>query len=71
MKKDKILSLAVILISIFGIVMIYSSSYIWAEYKYGNAFKYVINQSIFFIIGIIIVNIISKIDYNLAFAFYY
>lgn len=64
MKKDKILSLAVILISIFGIVMIYSSSYIWAEYKYGNAFKYVINQSIFFIIGIIIVNIISKIDYN-------
>lgn len=44
--------------------MIYSSSYIWAEYKYGNAFKYVINQSIFFIIGIIVVNIVSKINYN-------
>ena len=44
--------------------MIYSSSYIWAEYKFNNPYKYLINQSIFLIIGIFLTYIISKIDYN-------
>ena len=47
--------------------MIYSSSYVWAEYKYGDALKYVKNQGLFLIIGIILMFIISKIDYY----FYY
>lgn len=45
--------------------MIYSSSYVWAEYKFGNAFKYVINQGIFLLIGIFLMNLISKIDYKI------
>ena len=45
--------------------MIYSSSYIWAEYKFNNPFKYLINQSIFFIIGIGLMLFIKRIDYNL------
>lgn len=45
--------------------MIYSASYIWAEYKYGDALKYVKNQGLFLIIGIILMIIISKIDYKL------
>jgi len=64
MKKEKILGLSVIIISLFGILMIYSSSYIWATYKYDNPLKYVINQSVFFIIGIIIMKVVSKIDYK-------
>ena len=40
-KYDKLLLIAVIIIAIFGIVMIYSASSIWAEYKYNDAFKYV------------------------------
>ena len=44
--------------------MIYSASFIWAEYKFDNPFKYVMNQSIFVIIGIIGLLIISKIDYK-------
>ena len=62
-----ILLISVLLISIFGIVMIYSASYVWAEYKFNNPFKYVINQGVFFIIGIILMMIISRIDYK----FYY
>ena len=51
-KKDSILLLiGVILISLFGLFMIYSSSHIWAEYKYNDEFKYLKNQLIFFIIG--------------------
>ena len=44
--------------------MIYSSSYIWAAYKYNNPYKYLISQSIFFIIGLFLIFIIKKIDYN-------
>ena len=45
--------------------MIYSSSYIWAEYKYNNPYKYVISQIIFLIIGLFLMKIFNKIDYNI------
>ena len=67
MKFDKILFLVVLILSIFGLLMIYSSSSIWADFKYGDSFHYLKYQSIFFIIGIILMIIISKINYN----FYY
>lgn len=59
------LFLSVLLISIFGIVMIYSASYIWAEYKYNDAFKFVKNQGLFLMIGIILMILISKVNYNI------
>jgi len=61
---DLILLFAVIFISIFGVIMIYSSSSVWAEYKFNDAFKYLKHQSIFLIIGIILMIIISKIPYT-------
>lgn len=64
MKERRYIVVCVILLCLFGLLMIYSSSYIWADYKYNNPFKYVINQSIFFIIGMFIVNIVSHINYN-------
>ena len=65
MKKfDKVLFLFVVIISLFGILMIYSSSSIWAEYKYNDSFKFLKLQSIFFIIGLIMMIIVSKIDYR-------
>lgn len=68
MKKryfDIILFLAVILLAGFGLLMIYSSSNIWAEYKFNDPFKFVKNQSLFLIIGIILMIIVSKIDYKI------
>ena len=66
MKKCNLtLLISVIIISIFGVLMIYSASYIWSEYKYGDALKYVKNQGLFLIIGIVLMIIISKIDYKL------
>ena len=67
MKFDKILFLVVLLLSVFGLLMIYSSSSIWADYKFSDSFHYLKYQSIFFIIGIVLMIIISKINYN----FYY
>ena len=48
MKINKTLFISIIIISLFGILMIYSASHIWAEYKYGDPLKYVKNQALFF-----------------------
>lgn len=64
-KIDKILLLAIIVLSIFGIIMIYSASSIWSEYKFNDSFHYLKYQSIFFIIGLIVMFIVSKIDYKI------
>ena len=44
--------------------MIYSSSYVYSEYKYNIPYKYVLQQSVFFIIGLVLLFIFYKIDYN-------
>ena len=62
---DKILIAAIIILSIFGIIMIYSASSIWAEYKFNDSFHYLKYQSVFFLIGIIIMFVVSKIDYKI------
>ena len=61
------LFLLVILFSLFGLLMIYSSSYIWAEYKFGDGFRYMKFQGLFLLAGIWLMIFISKIDYR----FYY
>ena len=64
MKKiDYKLFLTVILISLFGILMITSASSIWSEYKFNDSLKYLKLQSFFFTIGLLLMIIISKIDY--------
>ena len=66
MKKhiDYILFITIITISIFGIIMIYSASYVWAEYKFNDPFKYAKHQTLFVIIGIILMYFVSKVDYK-------
>ena len=53
-KYRNCLFLAVTILIIIGIIMIYSSSYIWAEYKYNDSLKYVKQQILFVIIGYIL-----------------
>ena len=66
MKKfDKILALSVIMLSLFGLIMIYSASSIWAEYKFSDSFHYLKYQLLFFIVGLVLMFIVSKIDYRL------
>lgn len=62
-KFDISLFVASIILVIFGLIMIYSASSIWADYKFGDAFKYVKQQSLFIVIGIFLMIAISKIDY--------
>ena len=66
MKKNKVdyfLLAAILIISIFGIIMIYSASYVWAEYKFNDPFKFVKHQFLFFVIGLFLLYGVSKIQY--------
>lgn len=63
-KFDLVLFITVIVLILFGLVMIYSASSIWAEYKFHDAFKYVKQQSLFIVVGIVLMIIVSKIDYK-------
>lgn len=62
MKTSRILLISTIILILFGILMVYSSSNIWSEYKYNDPLKFVKSQSIFFILGLIIIFILQKID---------
>lgn len=65
MKKiDKLVLISVIIISLFGLLMIYSSSSIWAEYKFNDPYKFLKTQGIFLIIGYFIIYIVSNIPYK-------
>jgi len=64
-KFNLLLFLSILAISIFGLIMIYSASYIWAEYKFHDPFKFVKNQGLFFLIGVVLMIFISRIDFRL------
>lgn len=68
MKKYLILY-NVVLFSIIGIglIMIYSASSIWAEYKTGNPYYYLLRQGLFFGVGLIGYIFASKIHYQFWF----
>lgn len=64
MKKgfDYFLFILVILIALFGLIMIYSASSVWAEYKFQDPFKFVKAQGLFFAVGVFLMLFLSKID---------
>lgn len=67
MKKhfDFYLFTAIIVLILFGAIMIYSASSIWANYKFEDSFYYVKRQMIFIVLGIFLMITTSKIDYNI------
>lgn len=66
MKKiDKLLLISTIILSLFGLLMIYSSSNVWASYKFNDPYKYLKSQTIFLILGYFLIYFISKIPFNL------
>lgn len=66
MKKNSVellLVISVVALTIIGLIMIYSSSNVWALYKFNDSFKYLKNQGLFFILSLFLMYLVSKIDY--------
>lgn len=66
MKKHNLgIVLPVIILTLFGLIMVYSSSSIWSEYKFKDPYHFFKHQAIFVVIGFIIMYVLSKIDYKI------
>lgn len=61
---DMILVFTVISLLIIGLVMVYSASHIWAEYKYGDALFFVKRQLLFAVVGVVLMLVIAYIPYT-------
>lgn len=64
-KIDWCLLISVIAIALFGIIMIYSASYVWAEYKFNNPYKFAISQGIFFLIGLFAIYFLANFNHQI------
>ena len=62
---DFTLCITVILLLSLGLVMVMSASAPTSLSVTGNSYTYVIRQGIFAILGLVIMGILSKIDYHL------
>lgn len=60
---DMVLFFTVITLLIIGLVMVYSASHIWAEYKYGDAHFFVKRQLLFAVVGVVVMLVITYIPY--------
>lgn len=57
------LSFVLILLTV-GLVMLYSSSYAFSYNQYGNSYKFITRQAMFAAVGIVVMLVVSKIDYH-------
>ena len=63
-RVDWILLIGIVIISLFGLLMIYSASYVWAEYKFDDPYKFVKTQALFLLLGYILIIITLKVPYT-------
>lgn len=63
-KYSRLLIISIIIITLFGALMIYSSSSVWAEYKFNDQYKYLKSQLIFLVLGYLVMILISKFPYQ-------
>ena len=57
------LSFVLILLTV-GLVMLYSSSYAFSYNQYGNSYKFISRQAMFAAVGIVVMLVVSRIDYH-------
>lgn len=64
MAKARLFGFIVLIIVSTGILMVYSSSHIWAAYKFNDALYYLKRQLLFGVIGLVLMYLFSRIDYH-------
>lgn len=62
---DKAFLLIVLALVAFGSVMIFSAGYVYAEKRFGDSFYFVKRQFIYALIGVLVMILLSNIDYNI------
>ncbi|MCQ2495123.1 MAG: putative lipid II flippase FtsW [Lachnospiraceae bacterium] len=68
---DVSLILLIIFLCVFGLIMIYSTSYYNADHYYNDEGLYITRQALFFVGGLVAMILISMIDYHVWFKEYH
>ncbi|MFV8827645.1 putative lipid II flippase FtsW [Alkalihalobacterium sp. APHAB7] len=63
--NDWLLIVVTALLSIFGLIMVFSSSYVWALYQTGDFYFFIKRQSMWFFMGIFVFFIVMHIPFQL------
>lgn len=63
-RMDFLLLIAVIAISLFGLIMVLSASYYYAESRFDDGLSYFRSQSLFLAMGVVIMLVVSRFDYR-------
>lgn len=61
-KRKYLLCLEIFVLCAIGLAMVYSSSYLWAQYKFNDVAFYVKRQFVFMIVGFVVMYFFSKIN---------
>lgn len=67
---DTTLIFAIIFLIVFGVIMVYSSSYYASFEKYGNHIEFLKKQSIWCVIGLLSMYLVSRIDFKFITSFW-
>ena len=64
-RYDTVFIISVVMLAIYGTIMVFSAGYAYAAFRYGDGLYFVKRQTIWLIIGIAVMIIVSRIDINL------
>ncbi len=64
-QPDYLLIAAVLVLSIFGLIAVYSSSYVEGDAQFGDPNYYVKRQAVVLLVGLVLMGIVMHIDYRL------
>ena len=64
-RLDATFLVTVLLLLTFGLVMLFSSSYAYSYERFGNSYKFISKQFLFAAVGVVIMLIVSKINYHI------
>lgn len=64
-RLDSSFVILIIIMLAFGLVMVFSASYAVALHKFDDSFHFIKNQSVFVIVGVVAMYLISFVDYHI------
>ncbi len=63
-KMDMVFFAMVILLMVVGLIMLFSASYAFAYYNYGDSYRFILRQAEFAVIGVVLMVLVSYVDYH-------
>lgn len=62
---DRPMLIIILLLSLFGLIMVYSSSYVYAHTYYGNSAYFVLRQARVLLLGIVVMLLMTRFGYKI------